>query len=66
MHSSTDKTVVRITRLEDESGEDLTYWRSQSYYQRLMALEEIRSEYNNWKYGAEQRLQRVYRITRFE
>jgi hypothetical protein len=26
------------------------------------ALEEIRREYNSWRYNAEQRLQRAYRI----
>ncbi len=29
---------------------------------RLKALEEIRQEYNTWKYGPEQGFQRVYQI----
>ncbi len=41
---------------------DFSYWQSKSYQERLAALEQIRSEYNSWRYNAEQRLQRVYRI----
>lgn len=41
---------------------DFSYWKTKSYQERLAALEQIRSEYNLWKYNAEQRLQRVYRI----
>ncbi len=41
---------------------DFSYWKSKSYQERLAALEQIRSEYNSWRYHAEQRLQRVYRI----
>jgi hypothetical protein len=38
------------------------YWQNKSYQERLSALEGIRTEYNSWRYNAEQRLQRVYRI----
>ncbi len=41
---------------------DFSYWQSKSYQERLAALEQIRSEYNSWRYHAEQRFQRVYRI----
>jgi hypothetical protein len=41
---------------------DVHYWRQQTPQARLAALEEIRREYHRWKYGAEPRLQRVYRI----
>ncbi len=46
----------------DEQPDDTSYWQSRSYAERLAALEEIRREYNQWKYGAEQRFQRVYRV----
>ena len=59
------KTVARIIRLTD-TRDDVSYWRSQSYAKRLEALEQIRSEYIGWKYGAEQGLQRVYRVTKLE
>ncbi|MDR1813318.1 MAG: hypothetical protein LBR18_00500 [Tannerella sp.] len=53
--------VVTKTRLCAEQN-DLAYWKSQTPLKRLEALEEIRTEYNNWKYGSEQGFQRVYRI----
>ena len=33
-------------------GNDFAYWQSQPYPFRLAALEEIRTEYNQWRYGA--------------
>lgn len=53
--------VVRKTTLA-EQPKDVDYWRTQSYEQRLTALEEIRREYHRWKYNAEPRLQRVYTV----
>ncbi len=47
-----------------EEPDDLLYWLSRPPVERLSALEEIRQEYNRWKYGAEPRLQRVGRIIR--
>jgi hypothetical protein len=43
---------------------DLAYWRTQSYQDRLAALEQIRREFHRWKYGAEPRLQRVYSVVK--
>lgn len=45
-----------------EQPKDYIYWQDKSYQERLTALEDIRREYNSWRYDAEQRLQRVYRI----
>lgn len=45
-----------------EQPEESFYWQNRSYQERLAALEEIRTEYNSWRYNAEQRFQRVYRI----
>jgi hypothetical protein len=50
-------------KMIDEKS-DVAYWKSQSHSRRLEALEEIRSEYIAWKYGAEQEFQRVYRVTK--
>lgn len=41
---------------------DAAYWRTQTPIARLAALEQIRQEYHQWKYDAEPRFQRVYRI----
>lgn len=43
---------------------DTAWWRSQPYAARLAALEEIRQTYHHWRYGAEPRFQRVYRIVK--
>jgi hypothetical protein len=56
-----DKTIVRKGKLK-EQGNDFLYWQSQPYLVRLSTLEQIRNEYNTWKYGTEQGFQRVYRI----
>jgi len=46
----------------DNQPNDYAFWQSKSYLERLAALEQIRSEYNSWRYDAEQGFQRVYRI----
>ncbi len=43
---------------------DFAYWQKQPYQARLDALEEIRSEYNQWKYCAEPEFQRVVTIVK--
>ena len=45
-----------------EQPKEFLYWRSRTYEERLKALEDIRLEYNGWKYDDQQGLQRVYRI----
>jgi hypothetical protein len=58
-----DKTQVRKGKIEDQ-GNDFEYWQTKSFYERLLTLEQIREEYNRWKYGTEQGLQRVYTIVK--
>ena len=60
-----EKVVTKVN--QNEQNSDFAYWQSKSYAERLAALEEIRREYNSWKYtDAEQRFQRVYRITKLK
>lgn len=62
MKNNTVARVVKKVSLTDKNS-DFSYWQTKSYSERLDALEEIRREYNNWKYtDAEQRFQRVCRI----
>jgi hypothetical protein len=56
-----DKTAIKISGI-DEVQSDFAYWQSQPHKKRLAALEEIRREYNAWKYGEQQEFQRVYTI----
>ena len=53
---------IKIKSLNDSSN-DLAFWKTQSYEDRLKALESLRRQYTIWKYGTEQRFQRVYKIT---
>ncbi|MDQ3800574.1 MAG: hypothetical protein M3384_14080 [Acidobacteriota bacterium] len=59
--SKMDKTFVRKGKLK-EQGNDFEFWQTQPYEVRLATVEQIRQEYNAWKYGSEQGFQRVYRV----
>jgi hypothetical protein len=42
--------------------DEASFWRTKSPQERLAALEDLRTEYHQWKYGnAESGFQRVYR-----
>ena len=56
------KHVVRIVLGAQPS--DFAYWQAQPPLARLAALEEIRQEYNRWRYGAKPGFQRVCRIVK--
>ena len=56
------KHIVRTTI--GAQGSDFAFWQKQPHLARLAALEEIRQEYNRWRYGARQGFQRVYRIVK--
>ena len=47
-----------------EQGTDYTYWQTQTPEKRLSTLEQIRREYNLWKYDTQPRFQRVFSITK--
>ncbi len=57
------KKVLKRAKLGDRKNNS-AYWRKQPYAARLAALEEIRQEYHRWRFGAEPRFQRVYRIVK--
>jgi len=63
--SEIDKTSVKKIKM-DEDKNDYAYWRMQSYGKRLAALEAIRSDYIKWKYGNQQRLQRILKVVKQE
>ncbi len=60
---STVKKVITKVPLRKQTS-DFAYWQTQPYGARLAALEEIRREYHQWRYGAEPRLQRVCSIVK--
>ncbi len=57
---SIEKVVTKVS-LKDKKT-DVAFWRSLPFEERIKALEQIREEYNHWKYHAQPGLQRVYRI----
>jgi hypothetical protein len=66
MKIRTIEKVITKTKIGEETS-DFAYWQTKSYAERLDALEEIRREYNNWKYtDAEQRFQRVYQVIKLK
>ncbi len=65
MNSDRIEKKINKKQLTDKNN-DFQYWQTQSPAKRLEALETIRNEYDQWKYGAEQRFQRVYQITQFK
>ncbi len=58
-----DKTFIRKGKLK-EQGNDFEFWQTKSYETRLAVVEQIREEYNDWKYGSKQGFQRVYRVVK--
>ena len=62
MNSTVKKCYTKVS-LHDQKS-DLAYWQTQSYQARIAALEELRRNYQRWKYDAEPRLQRVYTIVK--
>jgi hypothetical protein len=57
-----EKIVHKFHKKQQPS--DVNYWRQQPLEKRLEALEQIRQEYHQFKYNAEPRFQRVYRIVK--
>lgn len=44
--------VINKYKLHEQPN-DFSFWQSKSYEERLNALEQIRKEYNQWRYDAE-------------
>jgi hypothetical protein len=64
-----DRNIAKVVTKTTTAGQgsDRHYWLSRPPEERIAALEEIRREFNSWKYtDAEQRFQRVYRIVKLK
>jgi hypothetical protein len=55
--------VVKIYKLGEEPS-DVFFWVNQPPIEIIKALEAIRKRYNDWKYGRDQRLQRVCKVVK--
>jgi hypothetical protein len=60
---SENKPAIRIYKKGEEPDES-EYWLSRPPIERIRALEEIRKQYNDWKYGTGREFQRVYKIVK--
>ncbi len=58
-----DKTAIQIFKTH-EAPTDFAYWQTQSFEERLTALESIRNDYIKWAYDIQPGFQRVYRIVK--
>ena len=61
--NSVDRSRIAVYKRGHEPS-DVLYWLSRPAIERIINLEQIRQEYNTWKYGTRQRLQRVYRVVK--
>ncbi len=61
MEDKSIQPIIRIFKIGEEP-DDVLYWQSRPPIERIIALEEIRKQYNDWKYGTRQEFQRVYKI----
>ncbi len=57
--SQAEKPFIRIYK-KGQEPEDIFYWLSRPPIERIRAVEEIRKQYNDWKYGTGLEFQRVY------
>ena len=57
------RKVIKKYKINEQPN-DFSFWQSKSYEERLDALEQIRTEFNLWRYNAEQGFQRVFRIVK--
>ena len=53
--------TIRIFK-KGEEPDDVLYWLSRPPIERIRALEEIRKQYNDCKYGTRREFQRIYTI----
>ena len=60
-HQRTIAKVYKKVKF-NKQGTDYAYWQTQSPEKRLLALEQIRQEYNLWKYDTQPGFQRVFSI----
>lgn len=61
--SRLDKTrVAKYSKGEEPN--DVLFWLTRPAIERIATLEQIRKEYNLWKYGSESGFQRVYRVVK--
>ena len=63
MEQVNDLRQIRIFK-KGEEPDDVIYWLSRPPIERIRALEEIRKQYNDWKYGTRREFQRVYKIVK--
>lgn len=64
MQSTVENRPFARVYKKGEEPDDALYWLSRPAAERIRALEEIRKQYNDWKYGPEREFQRVYKVVK--
>lgn len=57
------RPLIRVYK-KGQEPDDVAYWQGLPAVERILALEEIRKQYNDWKYGTGREFQRVYKIAK--
>ena len=57
------RPILRVVK-KGEEPDDVQYWLGRPAIERIRALEEIRKQYNDCKYGTGQEFHRVYKIVK--
>jgi hypothetical protein len=63
INSKIDRSQVKIVKKGQEE-DDVLFWLERMPIERILALETIRQEYNQWKYGNQRGFERVYKIAK--
>ena len=58
-----EKIISKKLKLHQKNS-NFKYWQKQPYQFRIDVLEEIREEYNKWRFNAQQGFQRFYKIVK--
>ena len=63
INSRIDRSQVKIVK-KVEQEDDIFFWLERMPIERILALETIRQEYNQWRYDSQRGFQRVYKIAK--
>ncbi len=61
VNTKIDRSQVKVVKKGQEE-DDVFFWLERTPIERILALETIRQEYNQWKYGNQPEFQKVYKV----
>lgn len=63
MLQTSSQPILRVFK-KGEEPDDVLYWLSRPPIERIITLEEIRKQYNDWKYGSVREFRSVYKVVK--